>query len=63
LGDNIYLWKTKNFSEDRIFQRQLPEKAEKPESKPIVISAEKTTTETRLESIGPEEIITDSNKI
>jgi len=63
LGDNIYLWKAKNFSGDRIFQRSSPEKAEKPEPKPIVISAEKTTAETRLQPIGPEEIITDSNKI
>jgi hypothetical protein len=63
LGDNIYLWKAKNFSGDRIFQRSSPEKAEKPEPKPIVISAEKTTAETRLQPIGPEEIITDFNKI
>jgi len=44
-------------------QGPSPEKAEKPEPKPIVIKAEKTTAETRLRPIGPEEIITDSNKI
>jgi len=40
-----------------------PKEVEKPEPKPIVISAEKTTAETRFHPIGPEETTTDSNKI
>jgi hypothetical protein len=45
------------------FKEPPSKEVEKPEPKPIVISAEKTTAETRIQPIGPEEIITDSTKI